>query len=147
MKVLLSRMRELEGFREGTRNQTKVNIINQMKETDTCWTEDLNEKTSVMLYKQCRKEIGGQEEVYTNDPASEILFKCKSHTIRLNDENRFKNEKTQCILCGAENENLEHFLLWCPAYSEEGQKNVDLQQPYTNEGIGDLLFNNNGIHG
>ncbi len=55
--------------------------------------------------------------------------------------------RKQCILCGAENEKLEHFLLWCPAYSEERQKNVDLQQPYTNEVIGDLLFNNNDIHG
>ncbi len=55
---------------------------------------------------------------------------CRSNTLRLNDRNRFKNEKAECILCGAENENLEHFLLWCPAYSEERRKIVKLKQPY-----------------
>ncbi len=97
------------------------------------------------LYKDWRK-IGGQEEVYTNDPASEILFKCRSNTLRLSDRNRFKNEKTECIMCGAGNEDLEHCLLWCPAYSVERQKNLKLQQPYKREIIGDLLFDNKDIY-
>ena len=61
-----------------------------------------------------RKEIGGQEEVYMNEPASEILFKCRTNTLKLNDRKIFERESTECNLCSGENEDLEHFLLWCP---------------------------------
>ncbi len=48
-------------------------------------------------------------------------------------------------MCGSEKEDLKHFILWCPAYSEERQKNIILQQPYQDEEehvIGELLFGN-----
>ncbi len=47
---------------------------------------------------------------------------------------------------GNEKEDLKHFLLWCPAYSADRQKNIKLQQPFQQEEdnvIGDLLFGNN----
>ncbi len=48
-------------------------------------------------------------------------------------------------MCGNENEDLKHFLLWCPAYSADRQKNIKLQQSFQEENniIGDLLFGNN----
>ncbi len=47
-------------------------------------------------------------------------------------------------MCGSEKEDLKRFILWCPAYSEERQKNIVLQQPYQEEEdvIGELLFGN-----
>ncbi len=38
-----------------------------------------------------------------------------------------------------------HFLLWCPACSDERQKNKNLHQPYQEKEdiIGELLFGNN----
>ncbi|RUM32355.1 MAG: hypothetical protein DSY42_01165, partial [Aquifex sp.] len=47
--------------------------------------------------------------------------------------------------CEEEKEDLKHFLLWCPAYSEERKKNLRLQQPYEEEEeniIGKFLFDN-----
>ena len=84
-------------------------------------------------------------EIYDNRQASEILFKCRTNTLKLKDRNRFTNEETKCELCGNEKEDLKHFLLWCPAYSEVRQKNIKLQQPYQEEEntIGELLFGSN----
>ena len=41
-----------------------------------------------------------------------------------------QNEETKCEMCGSEKEDLKHFLLWRPAYSDERQKNIKLQQVY-----------------
>ncbi len=47
-------------------------------------------------------------------------------------------------MCGSEKEDLRHFLQWCPAYRDERQKNIKLQQPYQEENIiPELLFGNN----
>ncbi len=48
-------------------------------------------------------------------------------------------------MCGSEKEDLKHFLLWGPGYSDERQKNIKLQQPYQEEEsiIGEFLFGNN----
>ncbi len=49
-------------------------------------------------------------------------------------------------MCGSEKEDLKHFLLSCPEYSDERQKNTKLQQPYQEEEeniIGEILFVNN----
>ncbi len=57
-----------------------------------------------------------------------------------------QNEETKCEMCGSEKEDLKHFLLWRPAYSDERQKNIKLQQPYQEgeeNAIGELLFGNN----
>ncbi len=49
-------------------------------------------------------------------------------------------------MCGYEKEDLTHFLLWYPAYSDERQKNMKLQQLYEEENItGKLLFGNKNI--
>ncbi len=98
-----------------------------------------------MIYREWRAEIG-QEKIYDNRQASEILFKCRTNTLKLNDRNRFRTEDIKCEMCGNDNEYLKHFLFWCPAYSADRQKNIKLQQPFQEEEnniIGDLLFGNN----
>ncbi len=48
-------------------------------------------------------------------------------------------------MCGVEREDLKHFLLWCPAYTQERRKSERLQQPYPEEEedvIGQYLFEN-----
>ncbi len=96
------------------------------------------------IYRKWRKEIGGQEEIYNNDQALEILFKSRTNILRLNDRRRFWNEPTTCDMCGAELEDLRHFMLWCPAYTHERIKSKLLQQPYPEEDdiIGQYLFEN-----
>ncbi len=51
-------------------------------------------------------------------------------------------------MCGAEREDLKHFMLWCPAYTLERMKSERLQQPYIEEEddvIGKYLFDNKFI--
>ncbi len=81
--------------------------------------------------------------MYTNDQDSVILFKARTNNLNLNDRKRFWGEDTKCDMCGAEKEDLKHFLLWCPAYTDERRKSPLLQQPYKeNEDdiIGKYLF-------
>ena len=76
--------------------------------------------------------MSGQERVYNNREASLLLFKCRNNTMNLADRKRFKNEATECIMCGHYIEDLKHFLLHCPAYSidEKKKKKKTLQQLY-----------------
>ncbi len=76
--------------------------------------------------------------MYDNRQASVLLFKCRTNTLNINDR-RFKEESTECQVCGNEKEDLPHFILWCPAYDESG-KNKILQQPYQEEIIGFFFF-------
>ncbi len=104
----------------------------------------MNEKTSLKIYRKRRKEIGGQEEVYSNSQASEILFKPRTNNLNLNERKRFWGEDTKCGMCGAD-KDLKHFLLWCPAYTEIRGKITQLQQPYIEKEediIGKYLFKN-----
>ena len=149
VKGLLNDLRKLGVLSESVRNETKEGIRKRMRELDEReWKRGMNEKSSLKIYREWRKEMGGQEEVYNNDQASEILFKCRTNNLRLNDRKRFWNEETACELCGEGNEDLKHFLLWCPEYREERKRSVRLQQPYIeNEEniIGEYLFQNENI--
>ncbi len=83
--------------------------------------------------------------MHTNNQASEILFKARTNNLNLNERKRFRGEDTKCDMCGADNEDLKHFLLWCPAYREESAKITRLQQPYVEDEediIGKYLFVN-----
>ncbi len=47
-----------------------------------------------------------------------------------------------CKKCGAEKEDLEHFILYCPSYQEIINKNQIFDQPYNKNCLGDILFEN-----
>ncbi len=136
---------ELRLLKGSIRNETKENVSSIIKTRDTqTWRETLNDKPSVTLCKEHRKEIG-QDEVYNNYIASDILSKCRTNTLKLNDSKIFTSEGTDCCLCDDQYENLAHFLLWCPVYATERQKSRVLQQPYqenTEKIIENLLLNN-----
>ena len=146
VKEVLNGLRVTEGLNVNVRSETKESIRQRMREVDTReWKKQMEEKSSLKIYRKWRQELGGQEEIYTNNQASQLLFKCRSNTLRLKDRNRHWQEDTRCDMCGAEIEDLGHFLLWCPAYGEERRKCVRLQQPYTEEEddiVGEFLFDN-----
>ncbi len=146
VKKMVEEMRKLREVRGSITNETKESIKIKMQEIDTRqWKEELNEKGSLVPYAKWRKEIGGQDSMYFNDHASELLYRCRSNTMQLKDRKRFIGEATECKLCGEEKEDLEHFLLWCPAYATERAESQILQQPYEEEVLGKLLFENNNI--
>ncbi len=75
-----------------------------------------------------------------------LLFKCRTDTLNLNNGKRFAGGDTSCEICAEENENLEHFLLWCPEYQRERNVNTKLQRPFKEDVekvIGELLFQEN----
>ncbi len=86
--------------------------------------------------------------MYNNDYGSQLLFKCRTNNLQLNDRKRFKGKETTCDVCGAEREDLTHFLLWCRGYYELRGKSVKLQQPYIQKEediVGRFLFDNRDI--
>lgn len=113
-------------------------------ETDQ-WRKEIESKPSLEIYGKWKQEIKGEERLYDNRPASVIFYKCRTNNLPLKDRNRFSGGDTRCDLCGAEEENLIHFVLWCPAYSDNRKAEKLLQQPYIeNEKniVGKYLFNN-----
>lgn len=40
------------------------------------------------------------------------------------------DENIKCALCGAEKEDLTHFMLMCPVFHDVRKTTVELQQPY-----------------
>ncbi len=67
MKELVNDLSERGVLSGSVKNETKESIRKKMRELDTReWTREMNEKSSLRIYRKWRKEIGGQEEVYTN---------------------------------------------------------------------------------
>ncbi len=119
---------------ENIKNETKESIRKKMIEVDARgWMTEMSDKSSVKIYRKWRRAIGGQEEIYNNDQASVILFKSRTNNLRLNDRKRFWDGSTIWDLCGSEREDLKHFMLWCPANTQERRKSERLQQPYPEE--------------
>ncbi len=59
-----------------------------------------------------------------------------------------KGEEEKCDMCGAEREDLKHFVMWCPEYNQERINHPKLRRPYREDEdwiIGDLLFDNDDI--
>ena len=122
----------------------KEELIKKIDNLDTMlWREELGQKSSLVIYREWKKEIGNVDWIYDNTPASEILFRARTNTLNLRDRKRFKGEETKCLICGEELENLQHFLLECEGYKEERITSMKLQQPYRenrSEVIGRFLF-------
>ena len=57
------------------------------------------------------------------------MFRFRTNTLNLNDRKRHKGESTECSLCKAPNENLEHFLLECTSLEKERGEIFELQRP------------------
>ncbi len=111
------------------------------------WQQEIAEKSSLYIYRNW-KTVGSEEKIYDNRPSSVILFKARTNNLRLKDRNRHTDGDTKCIFCDWTLENLTHFLLCCPGYSEIRQKSKVFQRPYIeNEDniIGQLLFNETNI--
>ena len=131
---------------------TKETIKARVREWDTKeWKKELLTKKSLELYKNWRTEIGGNEHDYDNTPASVTLFKSRTNILPLNDRNRHKLTENNliCQLCLDGIEDLEHFIILCPCYSQIRNKAIELQQPYLEHKevvIGIFLFEKQNIY-
>ncbi len=108
----------------------------------------MNEKTSLKIYREWRQEKRrSRGSVIKNSYyGSQLLFKCQTNNLQLNDINRFRGKETACDVCGAEREDLTHY--WCLGHCEVRGKSVKPQQPYIQEEeelVGRFLFENRDI--
>ena len=135
-----------------THNDITQKTKEELKETTRIWDtnkwrEEMENKSSLSIYRHWKKDIK-EAECYDNRPSSTIMYKARANCLPLHDRKRHTNEDTSCKVCSAENETLEHFLLWCPAYQEKRKECIDLQQPYRENVcsiIGAFLFRENDI--
>ena len=126
----------------------KKEIKNKEREMDSKrWEEEIKRKTSLEIYNEEKKEIK-EEIMYDNRPSSVIMYRARTNCLRLNDRKRHQGGEIKCKLCGAEEENLEHFLLECDSLKEERKMIKELQRPYIENRkkiIGTVLFQEEGI--
>ena len=118
-----------EGLKKCTKNQDSEK-----------WREEVKSKTTLVTYAEWKKEI--EEVTYMdNQCASTIYFQARSNCLPLNERKRHTKEDTKCTLCNAEKEDIVHLILDCPAYSEEREATIHLQQPYEKaDTLGKFLF-------
>ena len=110
--------RKVIGIRGASASNEEIN--SKVREwDDRVWKQEMAEKESLSLYREWRQRMGGQEKVYDNRESSILLFKSRTNNLNLGDRKRFQNQSTECIMCGAEKEDLIHFLLHCPAYNQK----------------------------
>ena len=150
MKRRLEELREFKIRFGDLKTENIDNIKAKIKQIDMKgWKTEMENKTSLYIYRNWKKELGKNEKVYDNNPNSKILFLCRTNTLRLNDRNRFTNENTSCPLCKANPETLVHFLLDCPSYAHLRIKIINMQLPQKENKediIGELLFSDEGIN-
>ncbi len=149
IKGVNKHIREVNLTHRDIKRKKKEEIKKIMNDWDTeQWKQEMAGKTSLNIYREWKKEIKCENEIYDNTPASVILYKCRANVLPLNDRKRFKGEATKCIMCENENEDLTHFLLLCPGYRKIREQVDKLQQPYIQDKdtvIGNLILNNKEI--
>ena len=95
------------------------------------------------MFHKRKKEIK-QEKIYDNRYSSVLLFRARSNSLNLNDEQRHRKgtKDTSCKMCGAEYEDLIHFMIQCTELEEE--RNVQLMMKkkgdMDEDTVGNLLF-------
>ena len=128
------------------KTQVKIQSPNGFKrETTANGYRTLKENHRYTYYDLYRKSKGKikEESIYSNNYGSILLFKCRTNTLNLNDRNRFVSGNTECPGCSCDKEDLHHFLLVCPLYSNIRGEFTQLQQPYiedTDEVLARLLL-------
>lgn len=108
------------------------------------WEEEVKSKSSLGLYRKWKTEIK-EEAFYDNRPASVIMYRARTATLPLKDRQRHIGQSTECDLCGADLEDLKHFILECSdeRISEKRCKSINLQKPFQEDSeviLGTFLF-------
>ena len=130
MKVTYSIIKEVGLKVKDLYQISKKDLKTHMQKWDgKKWKEELLTKTTLSLYIVWKKEMK-EVTFIDNQQASTIFFQARANCLPLNERKRYKKEDTRCMMCNAENEDLAHFILNCPAYEEERKESMHLQKPY-----------------
>jgi len=85
-----------------------VRMISRWEEAS--WRAQV-ESRSTLIHYRAKAHIGGVS--YTNRWGSQLLFRARTNTLRLNWRARFWGGEVTCVMCGVVEETLEHFLIDC----------------------------------
>ena len=90
-----------------------------------------------------KKEIK-QENIYDNRYSSVLLFRARANILELNDRQRHNkiHKDTSCKMCGAEYEDLIHFMIKCKELEEERNTQLIMKKKGNDDEdtVGNLLF-------
>merc|ERR1712240_985564 len=120
----------------------KRQIVRKILKYDSIkWYDTLLTKTSLGIYRRKKREIK-DERIYSNDRASELLFRARSNTLDLNTDKRHRGESEMCDLCERGTEDLKHFILECCRLEDKRDQQIMLKylKADKDEMIGDMLF-------
>ena len=111
------------------------------------WKEEVKSKATLTIYEKWKEEIK-EETVYDNTPASVTFYAARANCLKLNDRRHHGGMSVCCEVCGAEREDLQHFLLECPGLQDIRGRQWELQRPYIEDKeriIGYYLFEGRNI--
>ena len=102
------------------------------------WRIGMEGKSTLNMYYMYKKEIK-EENIYDNSFQSNLMFRCRTNSLKLNWRKRFIGEEGKCIICHqGEEETLQHFLLHCEGLQNTRRK-YNITQDTTLGTV--LLFN------
>ena len=112
MRQLREYMGELGTSFDRLESMTKLELNRVVDEWETDrWRRDLESRTTLQLY---RNKVGIREEgIYRNVFGSVLMFRCRTNTLKLRWRDDFSGAAVDCLLCGAEVETVEHFVIKC----------------------------------
>ena len=102
------------------RSEIKIKVRNY---DNKVWYDNLNLLTDREVYRRFKRSVG-HSYGYDNRLESDLLFRARSNTLDLNDFRRHNGGETKCDLCGADREDLIHFILLCPSLDRFRDKDL-----------------------
>ena len=106
----------------------KKELKRKITEYDTqIWMEEMLHKPSLQWYRIGKKKIG-YEMCYRNTKHSAYLAKARTNSLQLEVHlgRGLENYDRTCKLCRIEDEDLEHFLIRCPAL--QGKRDPEIMK-------------------
>lgn len=75
-----------------------ADLKEKVRQWDTdIWKKEMNEKSSLEIYRMWKKEIREEERLYDNRPESDIFYRCRTNNLMpLNERKRCQKGNTNC---------------------------------------------------
>ena len=131
---------------ERLRQMSKEEIKRKVRDRDDeVWLNGLREKVTVDLYLEYKGKIQ-EARVYDNSLKSDLFFAARSNTMELNElRARWRKGEPTCDLCGAEREDLMHFILKCRPLEGKRRGVIEkFRSDCDRDTLGALLFGTEG---
>ena len=120
----------------------KGQLIRKILKYDSIkWYDDMLRKTSLGIYRRKKREIK-DEKIYSNNRASELLFRARSNTIDLNADKRHRGGSVLCDLCENGTEDMRHFILECIRLEDKRDQQIMTKfwRADKNDMLAEMLF-------